>query len=294
MSSSPYLAGLVVHIGAFATTITPMYENMAMRNCGVVTQIGGEHCTEMMECLLDAQNIAAYKNMFSRRRRIVARDIKEKHAFVVPSFSKAIKEYGHFAFDVVNVMPHIGETKAGGFFNRGSSVSSKDQKTKKAADIHKKEFSVLPDGTPLNIGVDRELFYAPEVLFSPELLESCNTEKSVVDAILQCVENIDTIVREEICQRVLLTGKTTLFSGLRERLEHDLAVGMKAKGVARFSVEAIESPGRLSSATWHGAEICVGNIDAKTRAGAICPQERNIVTQNEYVTKGPLMIYPLD
>jgi len=76
----------------------------------------------------------------------------------------------------------------------------------------------LPDGTSMKVGNQR--FRCPEALFKPSLigLEAGGIHETVYNSILKC----DIDVRKDLYANVVLSGGTTMFKGLPERLQKEL------------------------------------------------------------------------
>ncbi len=76
----------------------------------------------------------------------------------------------------------------------------------------------LPDGQILRIGSER--FRAPEVLFKPSLigLEARGIDTTIYSSIMRC----DVDIRRELFGNILLSGGSTLFSNLHERLQKEI------------------------------------------------------------------------
>lgn len=76
----------------------------------------------------------------------------------------------------------------------------------------------LFDGT--SISFSRERFEATEVLFQPSLLSI--ESKGLADMIFDAIQNVDIDCRPDLYQNIILSGGSSLFHGLPERLSHDL------------------------------------------------------------------------
>jgi actin beta/gamma 1 len=102
-----------------------------------------------------------------------------------------------------------------------------------------------PDGRTEEVG--RERFRGPELLFRPRLdgLELDGVDQTVVDSIVSA----DGDIRREMRGNIVLGGGTTLFRGLRERLEKD--VGRLAPPSERAMVRVVAPQNRRYSA-WVG------------------------------------------
>ena len=77
---------------------------------------------------------------------------------------------------------------------------------------------VLPDGENLTIGPER--FMAPELLFNPGVVGS--EEAPLDELIYQMVQDCDVDLRRELFSNIVLSGGTTMFPGLKERLYREL------------------------------------------------------------------------
>lgn len=272
-------SALVVNIGSFQTTVTPVYESIAIRKCSTSTKIGGEHITDFLELLIDAQQIESYSSLLRRRRQFYSRLVKEKHSFVASSFSEAVEQYGEFTFEYVKVL----DTESG---DDNHVKNLRSIKTKETPSILKREEFSLNSGEKLAIEVDRELFYSSEILFSPELYELCQFEKSIVEIILQSIDLIDESVREEICKTILLTGKTSLLKGLVERLQTEVAVEFADREV--FGLEIIVAEKEDSSAVFEGANGWINTFDGEIIDG------QNILSASSFQKRGPSSLFHLD
>lgn len=120
----------------------------------------------------------------------------------------------------------------------------------------------LPDGTELHVGPDR--FKVPEVFFQPRLLGSWPGQdpvkgldgadpRSLPEVIMQCINLCDVDVRKELFSSVVMTGGSSQFNGLRDRLERELLeVGPQA---ARIKVMAPANNLERRFSVWIGGSI---------------------------------------
>ena len=76
----------------------------------------------------------------------------------------------------------------------------------------------MPDGQVITISNER--FRCPEALFKPAYLgmESAGIHKTTFDSIMKCEEYI----RREMYANIVLTGGTTLFPGIAERMQREI------------------------------------------------------------------------
>ena len=204
------------------------------------TRVGGEHVTDFLALLLHAQKVENYGTLLPRRCKEVAREVKEKHAFVAVDFVEAQQQFGYFEFESVQVMKQElldasfkqgllkydpnGGVSAEGRRHAVTSGSSGDihaNKTENAAQIRRSVEIRLPDGVMISFDLDVERFHSSEVLFTPSMFEECNTEEGVVTAMLTTAGLVDECVRDEVCARVVLTGGSRAVPGITERVAKD-------------------------------------------------------------------------
>ncbi|OLS30618.1 MAG: Bacterial actin-related protein, partial [Candidatus Heimdallarchaeota archaeon AB_125] len=76
----------------------------------------------------------------------------------------------------------------------------------------------LPDGETLTIGAER--FMAPELLFNPGAIGS--EENPLDELIYRSIQNCDVDLRRDLYANIVLSGGSTMFPGLKERLHKEL------------------------------------------------------------------------
>merc|ERR1712110_1308592 len=76
----------------------------------------------------------------------------------------------------------------------------------------------LPDGQMITVGSER--FRAPEVLFQPQFIgkEQEGVHKLTFDSIMKC----DVDIRRDLYKNIIMSGGTTMFTGIPERLEKEM------------------------------------------------------------------------
>lgn len=295
-------SSLVIDIGARVTTVTPIFESFIMKHCIKSTQVGGEHLTEFLELLIDAQGIDIYSSQLIRRRQEFSRFLKEKYAFVAPSFDQYIELYGRFTFDYLQVMSTPPPTTTAATTTSvdtehrhgGLKYIQSSSCTEKTTEIQIKEIFQCNDGTCIDILIDRELFYCSEILFAPFLHETCQNEQSLIEVILSSVDSIDESVRSDICQTIILDGNTSNLKGLKERLELDLQSEMKKRGVNKFNILFTKVGGGngQQSHRWHGVDRFIQNLSSSPSSSSsnsydsLSIPSSNIITCHGYEIEG--------
>jgi actin beta/gamma 1 len=132
----------------------------------------------------------------------------------------------------------------------------------------------MPDGTVIKVKDQR--FRAPEILFHPE---QCGKEPGGVDQ--KCFDSInksDFDVRKDLYLYIVLSGGTTMFSGLPERLSKEIKA--LAPESMKNNVKVIAVPERKYS-VWIGGSI----LSSISTFGCMW------ITREEYNESGPQVVH---
>ena len=130
----------------------------------------------------------------------------------------------------------------------------------------------LPDGETLTIGAER--FMAPELFFNPGAIGS--EENPLDELIYRSIQNCDVDLRRDLYANIVLSGGSTMFPGLKERLHKELTELVPET----MEVKIIAPPERRYS-VWIGGSIL---SSLKTFA-------KLWVTKKEYKEIGPTAVY---
>jgi len=130
----------------------------------------------------------------------------------------------------------------------------------------------LPDGNMISVGSER--FRCAEVLFQPTLLgkEGMGVHETVFDSIQRC----DVDIRKSLYENVVLSGGTTMFPGMGERMAKELT--MLAPSTMRIKVIA---PPERKYSVWIGGAV----------VASLSTFEQMWVTKQEYDEMGPTVIH---
>jgi len=107
----------------------------------------------------------------------------------------------------------------------------------------------LPDGRVITIGSER--FRCPELLFKPLELGGKEMD-SIQDLTFKSVQECDTDVRRDLYQNIILSGGTTMFDGIGERLTQEI----KARAPRGVDVKVIAAPDRKYAVWRGGSTLC--------------------------------------
>lgn len=129
----------------------------------------------------------------------------------------------------------------------------------------------LPDGHKISIG--DALFLAPEILFSPSNIGK--TGQGLPRMIARSIKKCDPSIRQVLYSNILLSGGTSLFPGLDERIFK----GLEPKVPQGVPIKIISPPDRWFS-TWIGASIIT----------SLSTFKRMWVTAAEYREFGPNIV----
>jgi len=130
----------------------------------------------------------------------------------------------------------------------------------------------LPDGNIITVGAER--FRCPEVLFKPNVIgkESKGIHELTFNSIMKC----DIDIRKDLYKNTVLSGGTTMFPRIEQRLEAE----MKALAPAGNDIKIIAPPERKYS-VWIGGSILA----------SLSTFEEMWVTKEEYDEAGPTIVH---
>jgi actin, other eukaryote len=130
----------------------------------------------------------------------------------------------------------------------------------------------LPDGSPLTIGNER--FRAPEALFQPSLLglDIDGADETTYKSIMKC----DLDIRRDLYGNVVLSGGTTMYPGIAERLTKELT----NRAPPAMKVRVVAPPERKFS-VWIGGSIL----------SSLSSFQQMWVSKAEYEEAGPSIVH---
>lgn len=148
-----------------------------------------------------------------------------------------------------------------------------DQELKKSQDNNANDKTYeLPDGRSIVVGNER--FRCPEILFQPSHagFELEGVHKYAYDSVMKC----DADVRKDLFLNIILSGGTTLFEGMGERMWHEL----NSLAPSSNKIKVLAPPERKYS-VWLGGSILA----------ALSTFQTMWINKQEYDESGPGIIH---
>jgi len=130
----------------------------------------------------------------------------------------------------------------------------------------------LPDGNIITIGNER--FRCPEVLFQPSLIgkEATGAHDTMFQTIMKC----DVDIRKDLYANIVLSGGTTMFPGIAERMTKELT----ALAPSTMKIKVVAPPERKYS-VWIGGSILA----------SLSTFQQMWISKAEYNETGPSIVH---
>jgi len=130
----------------------------------------------------------------------------------------------------------------------------------------------LPDGNIITVGTER--FRCPEVLFQPSLVGK--EASGVHDTSFQSIMKCDVDIRKDLYSNVVLSGGTTMFQGIGERMTKELT----ALAPSTMKIKVVAPPERKYS-VWIGGSIL----------SSLSTFQQMWISKGEYDESGPTIVH---
>ena len=148
-----------------------------------------------------------------------------------------------------------------------------DSEMKAAAESSAKEKTYdLPDGNFITVGNER--FRCAEVLFQPSLVGK--EARGIHDTTFQSIMKCDIDIRRALFSNVVLSGGTTMFAGIGERMTKELT----ALAPSTMKIRVIAPPERKYS-VWIGGSIL----------SSLSTFQQMWISRTEYDQSGPTIVH---
>jgi len=130
----------------------------------------------------------------------------------------------------------------------------------------------LPDGNFIALGSER--FRCPEVLFQPSFIgkEASGIHDTVFQSIMKC----DVDLRRDLYSNIVLSGGTTMFPGIGERMTKELM----ALAPSTMKIKVVVPPERKYS-VWIGGSIL----------SSLSTFQQMWISKGEYDESGPTIVH---
>jgi actin-related protein len=148
-----------------------------------------------------------------------------------------------------------------------------DTEMKEAAESSDKEKTYeLPDGNIITVGGER--FRCPEVLFQPSFIgkEASGIHDTTFQSIMKC----DVDIRKDLYSNIVLSGGTTMFAGIGERMTKELT----ALAPSTMKIKVVAPPERKYS-VWIGGSIL----------SSLSTFQQMWISKGEYDESGPTIVH---
>jgi len=148
-----------------------------------------------------------------------------------------------------------------------------DTEMKAATESSDKEKTYeLPDGNIITVGSER--FRCPEVLFQPSFIgkEASGIHDTTFQSIMKC----DVDIRKDLYANVVLSGGTTMFAGIGERMTKELT----ALAPSTMKIKVVAPPERKYS-VWIGGSIL----------SSLSTFQQMWISKGEYDESGPTIVH---
>ncbi|KAF9433620.1 centractin- actin- protein of the dynactin complex [Entomortierella beljakovae] len=130
----------------------------------------------------------------------------------------------------------------------------------------------LPDGHHIEIGIER--FRCPELLFHPAFMGM--EYNGIHGTLYETINKCDATLQKDLYSNIVLSGGSTMFNGLAERIENEL------KLYAPESMEIkVHSPPNRQYGAWLGGSLLASHATF----------QQMLISKKEYEESGPSIIH---
>lgn len=228
--------GVVLDSGDGVTHTVPVYGGFSINSAIQRIDVAGRSVTYDLQRQLRKSGIV----LQSSAELELVRNIKEKLCYIASDAKKEEKKW--LGFDYQRRLRHLTSSTV------AQSSTAAPLASTSSANALGTVFR-LPDGKDIILGP--ELFRAPEILFSPDLIgsEANGVHQLLADSISRC----DIDLRSALYESIVLSGGSTLTKRLGDRLLNELKTLVSANTKLK-----IFAPPERKYSTWVGGSILGG------------------------------------
>jgi actin-related protein len=231
--------GCVFDAGDGVSHTVPVYEGFSIPHAIKRLNLAGRDLTQYMALLLMQERGVT---MTSTAEMEIVRSMKEELCYVADDFDAELE---------------------------GCANRAKKMRTSMASSDGDKAFE-LPDGSMLTIGSER--FRCPEALFKPSLLGK--EFKGIHEITFECITTCDIDLRKELFANVVLSGGSSMFPGLAERMLKELTAL-----APRSKIKVLAPPDRKFS-VWIGGSTLA----------SLSSFQQMWISMDDYLQNGPNIV----
>ena len=154
------------------------------------------------------------------------------------------------------------------------SLNPEEEKAKAASSTQIQKTFELPDGATVNVNTPR--FLAPEALFEPGLIKEGDETLGMHKLCFKSITDCDLDVRKDLYENIILSGGSTLYEGLPDRVEQEVDKLCPQQGV----VKVIATKDRYYS-VWTGGSTL----------SSLSTFESQWITKEEYEENGAEIVH---
>ncbi|EQC31639.1 hypothetical protein SDRG_10804 [Saprolegnia diclina VS20] len=258
--------GLVLDVGADATYIVPIYEDMILDHAVVTMPMGGEALVAFMVSMLLSQESDEYHKIPLRLQQKIARAILETKGMVAKDFDAMAEKHGRFERAHVQVLP----TESQPVWQKAVP-----HKTTAAHPLHEVYAYRLPSGSTLEMHCDVERFIAPELLWQPKLNPDNACEMALHDALARAFAESDSQLHHELLANVVCTGGACQLPGFKARVHQEIQ-----KLCPFESLIVVDVVGKDECATFAGTCMYASSL-----------KDRSWITSDEFDVDGAAVLH---
>lgn len=219
LHASGHTTGTVLDSGDRSTLVVPIYEGHALRHAVRGVDAAGCDATDFLHKILNGET----DERFSLD---TISDIKEKLCYVALDFDQEMQTTYDRSW---RVDPCSLSRLQKRFSLTGTFFSSLPKEllshvynfaSSKLASSTTKFYELLLPADARIIALENQLFRCAEIFFQPDFLgmESGGFHETIYSSIMKC----DVEIRKELFRNILLSGGSTMFPGMAERIHREL------------------------------------------------------------------------